>query len=188
MRLSKAHKDAIKEAILKPYNDNIDALMSQLRAKSYISIIANTPIEVKIVLFDDKLRNYINLACGVYISTSFLLELGYQYEQASSESFTILFEDNLQVPYANRTTILKQDDDFISILKAYIDARKKRDDMTFGLSCALGSIKTSKALENEFPEAFKEFEKIKNSQPKKENKTSNCDKIEQIRAELNSKK
>lgn len=170
-RLSQKEIDNIRDQLLKPLKSKIEELKKQVAAKAIKFIDDNTPPELLPFIKSN----------SPFLKTTKYIFFG---SLRCDDRYVTLDE-----PVANNWEI---EDNAILACKELTDQiesiYKELDKTGNRIVCALNEIETTRKLEQEWPEAYQVYINLQKEVSPSTKKTTGCDQVESLRAELSSLK
>lgn len=171
-RLSQKEIDFISRQLLKPMNDKIGEIKKEIAAKVIEFIDSNTPPEL--LPFIKSNSPFLKTMNVVFFGT-----LRFEDRYISLGEYV---SDNWLLENKVRTDCEGLINDIESV---YDESNRTRNRIT----CALNTIRTTKKLEQEWPEAYQIYiDHLKEEESRESAPVPGCDQVESLRAELSSLK
>lgn len=171
-RLSQKEIDFISRQLLKPMNDKIGEIKKEIAAKVIEFIDSSTPPEL--LPFIKSNNPFLKTMNVVFFGT-----LRFEDRYISLGEYVA---DNWLLESKARTDCEGLINDIESV---YDELNRTRNRIT----CALNTIRTTRKLEQEWPEAYQIYiDHLKEEESSESTPTPGCDQVESLRAELSSLK
>ena len=171
-RLSQKEIDNIRDQLLKPLKSKIEELKKQVAAKAIKFIDDNTPPELLPLIKEG----------NPFLKTTNVI---YFHDLRYEDRYIIIDEpvsNNWEIEDNARLACKELTDQIESIYKE-LDKTGNR------IVCALNEIRTTRKLEQEWPEAYQAYiNHLEENESSESTTTTGCDQVESLRAELSQLK